>query len=185
MEKKLLALFDMDGTLFDTNAVNYYAYKNALAPFSVNLDEKYFADYCNGRHYTEFLPAIMGNPDHIESVHRAKKQAYAANLDKARENSHLFAMIRSMAPVYHLAIVTTASRQNATDILRHFGYMDLFEFMVTQEDITRVKPDPQGFLLAMEHFGMDAEHTVIFEDSQVGLQAARATGAAVMAVHQF
>lgn len=185
MGKEMLALFDLDGTLFDTNTVNYYAYRDALAPFGIELDKDYFVRYCNGCHYTEFLPVIMGNSDHIEEAHKAKKKTYAANLDKARVNSHLFQMIQLMAPTYHLAIVTTASRQNATDILRHFGYEGLFEFMVTQEDIAKMKPDPQGFFLAMEHFGADAEHTVIFEDSQVGIQAARATGSSVMVVNQF
>ena len=185
MEKKLLALFDLDGTLFDTSDVNYCAYRDALAPFAVELDREYFRTFCNGRHYTEFLPKIMGTTGHMEEVHKLKKSAYAANLPKARANTHLFQMIQAMAPVYHLAVVTTASRQNATDILRHFGYGDLFSFLVTQENITRVKPDPQGFLLAMAHFGMDAAHTVIFEDSPVGIQAARATGATVMVVDQF
>lgn len=185
MEKNWLALFDLDGTLFDTSDVNYYAYKDALAPFGVCLDRAYFAAHCNGRHYTEFLPALMGGTEHLEEVHRNKKRAYAANLEKARMNTHLFHMLRAMASSYHTAIVTTASRQNTMDILGHFGCVDLFEYILTQENITKVKPDPQGFLLAMEHFGMDAAHTVIFEDSPVGIQAAKATGASVMVVNQF
>lgn len=185
MEKKLLALFDLDGTLFDTRDVNYCAYRDALAPFGVDLDRDYFAEYCNGRHYTQFLPAMMGGTEHIEEVHRRKKRAYAENLDKARANAHLFEMIRTMGDTYHTAIVTTASRQNTMDILNHFGCASLFEYILTQEDITRVKPDPQGFLMAMEHFGIDAAHTVIFEDSPVGIQAARQSGATVLVAAQF
>ncbi len=184
MGKCNLALFDLDGTLFDTGDVNYYAYKDALAPFGVELDKDYFVTKCNGRHYTEFLPIIMGDSDHIEEVHKAKKNTYVANLDKARENKHLFEIIKSLKDAYHLAVVTTASRQNATDILKHFGYDNLFEYMITQEDITKVKPDPQGFLLAMEHFGIDAAHTMIFEDSDVGIKAAEASGATVFVVDQ-
>lgn len=180
--KKFLALFDLDGTLFDTGEVNYYAYKDALSPFKVELDKDYFVSNCNGRHYTEFLPQIMGSEKHIEEVHQAKKQTYVNNLDKAKVNTHLFRIIDSIKDDYHIAVVTTASRQNATDILKYFGCYELFEYMVTQEDISKVKPDPQGFLLAMEHFGIGAENTIIFEDSDVGIQAAKATGAAVMIV---
>ena len=71
------------------------------------------------------------------------------------------------------------------DILCYFGYEDLFEFLVTQEDITKVKPDPEGFLIAMKHFDVGAERTVIFEDSEVGAMAARATGATVFLVNQM
>lgn len=184
MEKQYLALFDLDGTLFNTGDVNYHAYKDALAPFGVELDREYFVTKCNGRHYTDFLPTIMGNSDHIEEVHKAKKETYKLNLDKAKENKHLFNVIKGLKDTYHLAVVTTASRQNTTDILRHFGYEDLFEFMVTQEDITKVKPDPQSFLLAMEHFGIGPDHTMIFEDSDVGIKAAEASGATVFVVDQ-
>lgn len=183
--KKYLALFDLDGTLFDTGDVNYCAYRDALQSFGVALDREYFVTKCNGRHYTEFIPVIMGTSDHLQEVHKLKKEAYAKNLDKARVNSHLFEMIQCMKDTYHLAIVTTASRKNTNDILKYFGYMDLFEFMITQEDITKVKPDPEGFLMGMEHFGIAPDHTVIFEDSDVGIQAAKASGASVMIVSQF
>lgn len=186
MEKKYLAIFDLDGTLFDTGDVNYYAYRDALAMFQVELDHDYFVKNCNGRHYTEFLPEIMGEAaDHIEEVHEAKKNAYMANLDKAKVNVHLIEIIKAIRNDYHIALVTTASRKNAMDILTYFGYQDLFEYMVSQENMTRMKPEPEGFLLAMEHFGMKAERVVIFEDSDVGIQAARATGAAVIVVDRF
>lgn len=71
------------------------------------------------------------------------------------------------------------------DILNYFGYKHLFEYIVTQKDITKVKPDPQGYLMAMEHFGVTADRTVIFEDSPSGIEAARATGATVMMIDHF
>ena len=183
--KKKLAIFDLDGTLFDTSLVNYHAYREALVPYGVELDEAYFTTYCNGRHYTEFLPEIMKTTAYLKDVHVAKKDAYARNLDKARANTFLLDMIRGIRESYHIAIVTTASRQNTMDILSHFDCVDLFELIITQENITRVKPDPEGFLIAMENFQTEPASTVIFEDSQVGITAARATGAAVMIVDRF
>lgn len=185
MEKKYLAIFDLDGTLFDTGEVNYYSYRKALEPFGIELDKEYYVTRCNGRHYTEFLPQIVGREADVEKIHALKKAIYVENLDKSRENVHLFQIVRAIKPMYHVAVVTTASRKNTEDILRYFGYQDLFEYIVTQEDITKPKPDPAGFYLAMEHFGANPENTVIFEDSDVGIQAARAAGAAVMAVNRF
>jgi len=185
MGKKYLALFDLDGTLFDTREVNYYSYKRALEPFGITLDKEYYVVKCNGRHYTEFLPQIMGSGEHIEAVHKAKKEIYALNLDRSRENTHLFKIIQVIKDTYHMAIVTMASRKNTTDILRHFGYQDLFECLITQEDIRKPKPDPEGFNLAIRYFGIRLADTIIFEDSDVGIQAARAAGAAVMAVNKF
>ena len=94
--KKYLALFDLDGTLFDTGDVNYCSYRDALKPFGVGLSRDYFVTHCNGRHYTEFLPEIMKDSSHIEEVHQEKKRAYAKNLRMARANDHLINMIRSL-----------------------------------------------------------------------------------------
>lgn len=185
MDKKYLALFDLDGTLFDTSEVNYYAYKDALKPFGVSLEKEYFLTECNGKHYKEFLPIIMGTDEYIEEVHKLKKDKYVQNLRKAIENKHLFAMAKAMCSTYHLAIVTTASRKNTMDILKYFGYESLFEHMVTQENITRAKPDPEGFEIAMRYFNASPANTIIFEDSDVGIQAAKATGASVLIVSQL
>lgn len=185
MKKERLALFDLDGTLFDTGDVNYHSYKDALQPYNIQLDKHYFFTKCNGRHYTEFLPIIMGTNEFLESVHKTKKETYAQNLDKARANVHLLAMIQAIRGTYHTAVVTTASRKNTTDILRYFCCEDLFDLIITHEDVTHVKPNPEGFLKAMNHFGMDAEHTIIFEDSDVGIQAAKTIGASLMVVEQF
>ncbi len=185
MPKNNLAIFDLDGTLFDTGEVNYFSYKDALSEYGFNLDKDYFVNKCNGRHYTEFLPVIMGSSQYIEAIHDKKKTAYAGNLDKARVNTHLFNIIESIKPNYSLCIVTTASRKNTLDILSAFGYEAYFDLLITQEDVTKVKPDPQGFNLAMKHFGIDKEHTIIFEDSDVGIEAAKRSGATVYAVKQF
>lgn len=183
--KSKLAIFDLDGTLFDTNDVNYYSYKEALKPFGADIDKDYFASQCNGRKYTEFLPGIMGGEEHINEVHQRKKNLYAENLKYARANEDLFSIIKAIKNEYHIALVTTASKKNSNDILNYFGYDDLFDLMLTQEDIERTKPDPQGFLMAMRHFSVEPENTLIFEDSEVGIQAAVASKANVVRVVKF
>lgn len=185
--KTQLAIFDLDGTLFDTVPVNYLAYRDALRPEGFDLDRDYFAAYCNGNYYRDFIPKITGSSDEalLQRVHRRKKEAYARYLDQASPNRHLFQLARLAADQYHLALVTTASRDNTRLLLDAFDAGELFDLILTQEDVTRKKPDPQGFLMAMAHFGAGPADTVIFEDSQTGLEAARRTGASVLSVIQF
>ena len=57
--------------------------------------------------------------------------------------------------------------------------MDLFDLILTHEDITKSKPDPEGFLKAMKLFNVEARDCLIFEDSSVGIEAAEKTGATV------
>ena len=185
MFSKKLAIFDLDGTLFDTSDVNYMAYRAACNEHGAELDRDFFVKECNGRHYREFIPRITGDPSLLEPIHEAKKRLYNTFLDHARMNTVLFDIIESIAGTYRIALVTTASRRNVEDILEHFRVKESFELIITQEDIKKPKPDPEGFLMAMEHFGVLPENTVIFEDSDVGIEAARRSGATVFAVERF
>ena len=183
--KDKLAIFDMDGTLFDTTQVNYYAYKEAFENYSLELDENYFFENCYGRYYRDFLSEMIDSEQLIEDIHRIKIDFYAKNIHKARKNTHLFRYIEKMREEYYIAIVTNASKKNTMEILKAYHCVDYFDLILTSEDILKVKPDPEGFLTAMSHFNMGPIDTVIFEDSTVGIEAAKATGSTVLAVEKF
>ena len=181
-----LAIFDMDGTLFNTNDVNYYAYKEALEKYNVDLDYDYYCNYCNGRHYTVFIPKLVNYDEKkVEDIHNLKKQFYAKNLDKVIVNSHLFNIINLIHGTYKTVLVTTASKKNTLEILEYAKTKDCFDLILTAEDVKKTKPDPEGFNLAINRFNILPKDTIIFEDSEVGIEAARKTGAAVMVVDKM
>ena len=172
MKKQGLIAVDLDGTLIDTVAVNAESYRRALESFGFTLDYDYYAAYCNGRHYRAFLQPLMGgspSAEDVERVHDLKKQYYAANMDIARKNEALFVILEALRPTHYLAVITTGSRQNATEMLDHFHCTDWFDLILTQEDVVNNKPDPEGYLKAMAHFGVDAAHTMIFETAPPAL----------------
>lgn len=173
-----LAIFDLDGTLFDTKDINYYAYKEALEKFGYSIDYEYYCNYCNGRYYMDFLPQITtGDKSILNSIHNIKKDAYEKYLDKGIINRNLVSMAKLLKEEYYLAVVTTASEKNCHEILNRFGIYDLFDLVLTKDDISKSKPDPEGFNKAMEYFGVSPKNTVIFEDSDVGIKAAENSGA--------
>lgn len=181
-----LVIVDLDGTLFDTKNVNYLAYKEALSQYGYEIDYQYYCEFCNGRHYLDFLPQVTTDDKNtLTAMHRIKKEAYKKYLNKAVLNERLVDMVRLMKKEYKSAIVTTASKENCNDILREFGLLDLFDLTLTHDDITKVKPDPEGFLKAMQYFGCQPEDTIIFEDSDVGLEAAEKSGAFYYRTYRF
>lgn len=185
MEK--LAIFDLDGTLFDTTRVNFLAYQKVLRKRGYDPDFTFFRTECYGHDFAYFGPLLAPGTDAEEQreIHREKKACYGTFLGEAVKNEHLFSLLHLMRGEYHTALVTAGSRENSRQILEHFGEADAFDLVLPVEDVPRPKPDPIGFQMAMDHFGVDGAHTIIFEDSATGIAAAQASGAQLFIVKGF
>ena len=183
---KKCAIFDLDGTLFNTNDVNYYAYKEALSKYNISMDYEYYCNYCNGRHYKVFIPDLVNNDiNKIEDIHYNKKELYSKYLDKVKINNHLIEFIKSIKEKYYIALVTTASSKNTYDILNYTNTFKLFDLILTSDDVKNAKPNPEGFNKAIDYFKLNPSDCVIFEDSDVGIEAALKTGAEVIRIEKF
>lgn len=179
-------MVDLDGTLFDTREVNYRAYQEAVQLYGYRMDYKYYCEFCNGRHYLDFLPQITTDDKLILSdIHKKKKSIYRKYLGCARVNWSLIDMIKNNRSEYKTALVTTASKENAHDILERFDLMGIFDVILTCDDISKPKPDPEGYLKVMGIFGAKPEECVVFEDSEAGIEAARKAGAIVYIVKGY
>ena len=106
-------------------------------------------------------------------THPNKKNIYKDNLKYAKINN------------YYIALVTTASKQNSEEILEFFNKKEIFELFIFAENVERKKPDPEGFIKAMEYFNISPENTLIFEDSDIGIEAAQRSGANIMKIEKF
>ena len=180
-----LAAF-LDGTLFDTVPANQAAYAVALAPYGVSLSVEDFALHCNGRYYRDFLGELLGGDEaKIDAVHDAKLAAYPALFHRIRENTALFSLLQTLRADYHTALVTSATRCSVEAILRYFHRENCFDLLLTNVEVPHKKPAPDGFLMAMEHFGVAPADTIIFEDSPEGIQAAQASGAPYLLVREI
>ena len=179
-------MIDLDGTLFDTKEINYRAYKEAIEPYGFSIDYEYYCEFCNGRHYTDFLPQITTNDEKILlEMHKRKKEAYSKYISFGKVNQMLVDLIKNRGDECKAASVTTASKQNAYDILQGFNLVGIFDLILTHEDVEKVKPDPEGFLKAMKIFHSMPGECVVFEDSAVGIEAAEKSGATVFVVKGF
>ena len=178
-----LAIFDLDGTLFDTRQANYLAYKYALNRYGYDLEREYYFSFCNGKFYMDFLPQLVGNDKSVlHGIHSLKKECYHRFIEEIIPNKHLLYILKSIRSSYKTALVTSASHENVETLLSYFKIVDSFDLIVTQEDVKEKKPSPEGFFSAMSKFGAIPENTMIFEDSKEGIEAARKTGGQVFVV---
>ncbi|MDR3111259.1 MAG: HAD family phosphatase [Planctomycetaceae bacterium] len=186
MKTYTAAAFDMDGLMFDTEDV-YWKAADAL------LKRRGFA-------YTrELCSQIMGRPP--EFCFTLLKERFALPerwQDLHAESEVLFLEILkdgfSMMPglielLEHLerrkipkAVCTSSAVRVAREVLGNYDMMPRFQFVLTAENITRGKPDPQIFQKAAEQFKVEPSDMVVFEDSMAGIAAAAAAGAFAVAV---
>ncbi|MEI0519006.1 HAD family hydrolase [Brachyspira murdochii] len=192
-----LLIFDMDGTLIDSANLHYYSYSNAFKEYGIELDKDYYYNKCFGLHYKTFTNNILKlnnkltndenkNNELIEKIHNRKEDIYLQNLSMV--NIHpmmLEILIESKKKSKYTALATTSSPKGVYAILKEFNLERLFDLVLTGNDIQNKKPHPEIFLKCINHFNVKEEESIIFEDSEVGLEAANQTNTWVIKVEKW
>lgn len=183
MQIKLL-LLDFDGTLADTRRANTSAYVDALAEEGYTLDPEIYESRYFGMRCPEFLADIgFGSPEQIERIRRRKIELYPAHFDTVTLNRPLWDFVCAFRSNGGKAwVVSTGHARNIENAMRHLGITDGVDGVLTSDAVEHSKPAPDCFLKAMEIEGVSPEETLIFEDSAIGLEAARRSGAAYIKV---
>jgi HAD superfamily hydrolase (TIGR01509 family) len=180
--------FDLDGTLVDTHEANYLAYHHAVKFItSVELDEKLKLSIKSGENSNSFLPKLLPNTHSnvIDQINIKKKELYPQFLEKSVINDYLAGFLRQMSDYYVTALVTTAKKPNALAVLRAHDLEKYFSFMIFGDDVTSMKPDPEAYNLALKHSSLKASEVIAFEDSEKGIQAARAANINTIHIKKF
>lgn len=178
-------LFDLDGTLASTAIVNSKAYAAALAEVGVHVDVVEFAKITSGKNWRQFLPELLessGIQVEPSVIAERKSFLYAGMIGDVLINEPLIKLLKSFSPQIRSALVTSASGLNAHAIMDYHGLRCLFDVVVTGDDVTRHKPDPEAYLLAIERLNLSPVECLAFEDSEIGIASANAAGISVVRV---
>lgn len=184
--KTKLCMVDFDGTLCNTTEVNYFAYKQALNDEGFDITYDFYRNECNGKDYRQFIPQIIGdNVDLLRVIHDKKLTYYKRYIAKAKLNYDLVKHLEEIKPNTHIALVTAATRKNCNEMLIAFGLRDIFDLVITKEDVVNIKPHPEGYLKAIKHFEIEKDKCIIYEDSEQGIKAAQAAGVKYVVVKGY
>lgn len=185
MDKVLALLFDLDGTLADTAAANFAAYAQALDEAGVVVDRAAFDVVAHGRNWRQFLPELLdraGSRADPTDIARRKQECYPPLLGALRLNQPLLSLARTARATLRTALVTTASGANVRAILEQHQLGDLFDVVITGDDVAEHKPHPAAYLAAASRLSVAPANCVAFEDSDIGVAAAEAAGIPVVRV---
>ena len=190
-----LLLLDFDGTLADTRRANTLAYVETLREAGYALTEEEYAARYFGMRCEEFLTRIgVADPAERERLRLRKIALYPRYFDTERLNRPLWEFCRQFrAQGGRVWIVSTGSRANIGNVMRHLGIggpaagpdeapLGRVDGVLSGADVARSKPHPDCFLEAMRREGCSPRETLIFEDSAIGIEAARRSGAGYVVV---
>ncbi len=174
-----LLLLDFDGTLADTRRANTLAYVAALSEAGYALTEEEYAANYFGMRCNEFLTRIgIADPAERERLRLRKIALYPTFFDTVRLNEPLWQFCRQFRTEGgRVWVVSTGSRANIDNVMNHLGIADGVDGILSGTDVERPKPAPDCFLEAMRREGCTPGETLIFEDSPIGIEAARHSGA--------
>ena len=171
-------LFDCDGTVVDSMPLHYLAWRRALDAYSCEFPEELF--YAWGGRPVEEILADLGKDQGIQipvAETAGIKEAYFHEaLPQLTAVAEVLEHIDDAHGRVPFAIVSGGGRESVVRSLQQLGLLDRFETLVCAEDYTRAKPDPEPYLLAAERLGVAPASCLVFEDTQLGVDAAIAAG---------
>lgn len=180
MKKNIAALFDLDGVLIDSESIYTEFWNKIDRLYPTGIPN--FAYVIKGTTLPEILDTYFTDPEIRVHV-----------LDHLREQEKnmryvIFPHVVDFLKQLRLegiptAIVTSSNETKMADLFSRLdGFRDYFDIVITDADVVRSKPDPEGYKLAASRLGVPSERCVVFEDSRAGLEAGRRAGGKVVAM---
>jgi len=174
-------LWDLDGTLVDSEEFHWQAWRDILTPEGVSISyEQFLASF--GRKNDPIMRDWLGagyTPERGARLADAKEADYRRLV--GAHGLHALPGAREWLTALHAAgwkqaIVTSAPAANAEVMLAALGPGSLFEAVVTAEDVSAGKPDPEVFLTGAARLGVPPSRAIVVEDAPAGIEGARRAG---------
>jgi len=180
-------IFDMDGTLVDNMRVHNRIWIDLLAGKGIFIEEEEFHRRTTGKITPEILRMLFGSrmseeeivrfAEHKEEIYRKNFRPFLQPVPGAQA---FLAEARRLGIAVGLA--TSAGKKNIEYVLSGTALSDYFDVLISGEDVRRGKPDPEIFLLAAQKLNAPAGQCLVFEDSPLGIEAARLAGMQAVAI---
>jgi HAD superfamily hydrolase (TIGR01509 family) len=179
-------LFDCDGTIADSMPLHYVAWKRALAEWNCEFSEDLFYRW-GGLPVAEIIATLneeRGLNMPVKDVSRRKEELYFESLPQLKAVPEVLEHIEASHGRIPLAVVSGSARDSVIASLKMLKILDRFDTLVCAGDYQKSKPDPEPFLIAAQRLGIAPEDCLVFEDTDLGIQAATAAGMASVRVPQ-
>ncbi|XP_024030671.1 haloacid dehalogenase-like hydrolase domain-containing protein Sgpp [Morus notabilis] len=182
-------LFDVDGTLCDSDPLHHLAFSEMLQEIGFNggvpIDEEFYIKTISGKHEADIARALFPD-DHERGIKFVEDQEAVFRRLAAEQLKPLNGLFKVKKWVedrgLKRAAVTNAPRINAELMISRLGLSDFFDAVIIGSECARAKPHPDPYLKALDILKASKNHTFIFEDSVSGIKAGVAAGMQVVGI---
>ena len=188
MPKIKAVIFDMDGVLIEAKDWHYEALNRALSLFGLEIsryDHLITYDGLPTKKKLEMLSMERGLPKKLHKFIYTMKQIYTMNIVHAKCRPvfyHQYALSKLLQDGYKLAVCSNAIRNSVETMLDKAKIIDYFEFFLSNQDVSKPKPDPEIYNVAIERLNLTPKECLVLEDNEKGIKAAERSGAHVMKI---
>jgi HAD superfamily hydrolase (TIGR01509 family) len=171
-------LFDCDGTIVDSMPLHYVAWSQALGEWNCPFPEDRFYQW-GGLPIIEIierLSAEHGIDMPVHDVAVRKEAIYYESLPSLKGVPEVVEHIDAAHGHKAFAVVSGSTRESVEASLQALGLLDKFDTLVCAGDYTRSKPDPEPYLMAAQKLAVAPADCLVFEDTQMGIDAAEGAG---------
>ena len=180
-------LWDLDGVIVNSGHYHYLAYRDVLSPLGVELSEEMYTTRLFGKRNEDILRELLGDQVSEEELAHIAARKEEKFRELVRGNIHALpgaeALLRGACEGgLKQCIVSSTPRANVQMILESLGVGELLDVIVGEEDVSRGKPDPQGFLRGAEQLGVAPAECVVLEDAPEGIAAGKAAAMSCIGV---
>lgn len=181
-------LFDLDGTLVDSERETAEAMARTLSRHHAIEIEQYDRDFIIGRSWIAIYDSLKQRYPQLAWSRAEMIAKTAAMRDEVIAELGITVMpgardvLQWTRQAHKRALVTGSSRQEVTQVLPHLGEHAAFDVIIAAEDVERSKPAPDGYQAALAALGLEPHEVVVIEDSEAGITAGREAGCRVLAV---
>ncbi len=172
-------LFDLDGTLAETDSLHLPTWVDALEPYGVDIDEEFYRERISGRSTGEIVGDLLPDLSEEEgaSIGDAKEASFRERAAGLEPLPGLLDFVqKGKRRGMRMALVTNAPKENVGAILPALKLQDYFQTVVLAAEVGAVKPDPAPYEAALVRTGVSADEALAFEDSVSGIASSVAAG---------
>ena len=180
-------IFDLDGTLSDSLPVHIASWHTVCKKLNCTFDERIVVEM-TGMATISFAERIKKEQNlqvDAEEIVRMKKQEFWKNIKRIKPHGAVINLMKKSYGKIPMAIGTGACRQSATLQLTELMIDQFFDVIVTADDVDRHKPEPDTFLKCAQLLNVEPEYCQVFEDGELGMQAAQTAGMLLTDVRPF